>query len=44
VQPPIFEERQDFIIVTFKAAMVDGASFEEYSQKNAQKTTQSATQ
>jgi ATP-dependent DNA helicase RecG len=41
LQPPMFEERQDFLIVTFKAAMVDdGAVGEEGSQKGSQKTSE----
>lgn len=38
--PPVFEERQDFIIVTFKATMVYDGTSEERGQKKTQKRTQ----
>ena len=42
--PPIFEERQGFFIVTFKASLVEGGIFEEGAQKGVQKSTQKSTQ
>lgn len=41
---PTFEERQGFIIVTFKASMVEGGIFKEGVQKGVQKSTQKSTQ
>jgi ATP-dependent DNA helicase RecG len=37
--PPLFEERQGFLIVTFNAALVEGVLLEEGAQKSAQKTS-----
>lgn len=44
VSPPVFEERQGFFIVTFKASLVEGGIFEEGAQKGVQKSTQKSTQ
>jgi ATP-dependent DNA helicase RecG len=41
---PTFEERQGFIIVTFKASMVEGGIFKEGTQKGVQKGVQKSTQ
>jgi ATP-dependent DNA helicase RecG len=41
---PIFEERQGFLIVTFKTSMVEGGILEEGAQKGTQKGTQKSTQ
>ena len=40
VARPIFEERQGFLIVTFKTPMVEGGILEDDIQKGVQKSTQ----
>ena len=44
VAPPIFEERSGFLIVTFKAQMVQGGALGEDTQEITQNATQKTTQ
>jgi ATP-dependent DNA helicase RecG len=44
VTPPIFEERSGFLVVTFKAQMVQGGAPGEDTQKTTQDATQKTTQ